>query len=225
MKLEERTQYLHWIGVNSLGELLGLGATLGLGIALFSSWEPHTIGGILLQALALTSSGLLEGALVGALQGWALPGRLGIRRSAWIKATILGALLAWALGSLPMMFMAFANRAPASTAAAAEPPGGLMVALEAGLGLAAGAVLSLLQMFVLRRHAARAGWWVAANALAWGMGMPLIFAVIDLAYAAGSTPAAAGIIAAGLALTGALVGTVHGAALVRLSRTARTNTT
>lgn len=219
--------YLRWIGANSLAELLGLGATLGIGIAVFGAWEPATVGGILLQYLVMVSSGLLEGALVGYLQWRVLRLRLAMPARAWLRATILGALLAWALGALPMTIIALVslNQPAANGAAAAEPPAGLLVLLEAGLGLFAGAILSLLQMRALRRYVPRAGWWLAANALAWALGMPLIFAAMDLAFRAGSLAGSIAVVAGGLALTGALVGAVHGLALVRMVRQPLNETT
>lgn len=56
--------------------------------------------------------------------------------------------------------------------------------------------------------------------LAWALGMPVIFASVDRAYVAyesGSVAGALLIFAAALALTGAVVGAVHGLALVRLA--------
>ena len=213
------TLYLRWISANSLGEFLGLGATFALGYVLFARYEPHNTFEIIVQALLMTSSGLLEGAVVGTLQWYALRRLLHMRRRAWVWATIIGAVLAWAAGSLPMSLVSLGSQASGETAA--EPAGWLMLVLEVALGLVAGAILSLAQMMVLRKSVNRAGWWVLANGAAWALGMPVIFLAINLVQCAASPVVMVVIIAIGLALTGALVGTVHGLALVRLSYTPR----
>jgi hypothetical protein len=46
--------------------------------------------------------------------------------------------------------------------------------------------------------------------------MPMIFAVMDIAFRSPALPASITIIALGVLLAGALVGAVHGLALVRL---------
>lgn len=105
----------------------------------------------------------------------------------------------------------------ASQAPAVEPPQWLVLLLAAGLGLVAGAVLSFAQWWVLRKHAARAGWWVPAHMLAWLVGMPIIFWGIDLAQAGRPLVQTAGLLAGCLLLTGAVVGAIHGTVLVALA--------
>jgi hypothetical protein len=215
-KVHDRSLYLRWIGANSLGELLGLGATFAIGYILFARFEPHNNWQIAFQALLMISSGLLEGAIVGTLQWSAMHRQLPIRRRDWVWATIIGAVLAWAAGSLPMTMASLGNQAGATPSA--EPAGWLMLVLEVALGLVAGAILSLAQMIVLRKALRRAGWWVLANGAAWALGMLLIFQLIDLVQAVSSPIAMAFIGVAGLALTGALVGAIHGLVLIRLPR-------
>ena len=212
--------YLHWVLANSLGELIGLGTTFTIGYTLFARFELHGTMQIIAQALLMTSSGLLEGAVVGTLQWYALRRYLPIRWRAWVWATIFGAVLAWVAGSLPMTMASLSSQS-SGEATAVEPAGWIMLVLEVALGLAIGAILSLAQMVVLRKAARRAGWWVLANGVAWALGMPVIFGAIDLAQRAAPPVAMVAIIAAALALTGALVGAVHGLALVRLSRSLR----
>lgn len=60
-----------------------------------------------------------------------------------------------------------------------------------------------------------------ANALAWACGMVVIFAGIDLALGDGFSPSVVLSLALTLACAGALVGAVHGLALVWLLRSAR----
>ena len=89
--------------------------------------------------------------------------------------------------------------------------------LAAGMGLVLGAILALPQWRVLRRAVPRAGVWLPANAVAWALGMPVIFAAVDRAYAAGSAAGTVGILAAALLLAGTVVGAVHGVALIWLA--------
>jgi hypothetical protein len=86
------------------------------------------------------------------------------------------------------------------------------------MGLVLGPVLGVPQWLALRGHVVRAGWWVPANSAAWALGMPVVFAV------AGSVPpglpraALIAVILGTLFAAGAVVGAVHGAVLVRLTR-------
>lgn len=49
------------------------------------------------------------------------------------------------------------------------------------LGAVAGPVLALFQWRELRHHLAGAGGWMAANAAAWALAMPLVFLAVDAA--------------------------------------------
>jgi hypothetical protein len=71
-------------------------------------------------------------------------------------------------------------------------------------------------MLVLRRYAGRAGLWVLANALAWAVGMPVVF--LGAGAVPHETSAAVAITIVGLTCLGAgiLVGAVHGLFLIRL---------
>jgi hypothetical protein len=64
---------------------------------------------------------------------------------------------------------------------------------------------------------ANAWWWLPANSVAWLLGMPVVFKAVDLAQKAGSPVHALLIFAGALTLTGAVVGAVHGIALVKLA--------
>jgi hypothetical protein len=210
--------YLRWLATNSLAELLGLGATFAFDILLFTQLPGPTR---LLPALGLilltTATGAVEGTVVGLLQWSVLRAPFPqVTRRAWLLATLAGALAAWFLGSLPSTLTGLGG--DPSGASAQEPETWLMMLLAAGMGLVLGLILALPQWHILRRHARRARAWLPANAAAWAIGMPVIFAAVDLAYRAGTIAGAAGILAAALALTGAIVGAVHGTALVWLAR-------
>lgn len=210
--------YLRWIAANSLAELLGLGATFALDILLFTRLpEPNRLLPALGLILLTTATGAVEGTVVGLLQWSVLRTPFPhVTRRAWLLATLAGALVAWFLGSLPSTLIGLGG--DSSGATAQEPETWLMMLLAAGMGLFLGLILALPQWLVLRRRAGRAWAWLPANAAAWALGMPVIFAAVDLAYRAGTVLGAVGIMAVALALTGAIVGAVHGVALLWLVR-------
>ena len=131
-------------------------------------------------------------------------------------ATVLGAVIAWFFGSIPMTMAGLSN--PSDAPVAAEPPQALVLLLAAGMGLVAGLILSAAQWRALRNHVAGAWVWLPANALAWAAGMPLIFAGVDLAQKAGSVPGGIVVMAASIALAGAVVGAIHGTAMLSFKR-------
>jgi hypothetical protein len=156
---------------------------------------------------------------VGLAQWWAMhPWFPAITRRAWWLATLVGALVAYVLGYLPSTLMSLAEGA--NQAPAAEPPQSIVLLLAAGLGAVAGAVLSFAQWLALRKQLPRAGWWIPANMAAWLVGMPIIFGGIDAAQRAQSLAATVLVMAVCLFVTGAIVGGIHGAFLVRLAGSA-----
>jgi hypothetical protein len=136
-----------------------------------------------------------------------------------VAATAVGAGFAWLLGVIPSTLMSLGEQGgEAATAAAPDMSGPPMLGLAALMGIVLGPVLGLPQWVVLRNYVSGAGWWVPAQSAAWALGMPLVF------LAAGSIPEGTpllvivAIVAGTLALAGAVVGMVHGAALVWLAR-------
>lgn len=88
--------------------------------------------------------------------------------------------------------------------------------LAALMGLALGPILGLPQWWVLRRHVERASWWVPANALAWACGMVVVFIGAGTVPAEGVSLSLIVILIATLAAAGAVVGAIHGLALMWL---------
>jgi hypothetical protein len=209
-----------WVAANALSEMVGLGATLALGALIIPRLEQvGSAAAVLLAFATAVASGAIEATLVGLAQWWAMqPWFPQVRRRAWWLATLAGALLAYVLGYLPSTLMNLGEQG--GGAPMAEPPQFVVLLLAAGLGLVGGAVLSLAQWLVLRRSVANAGWWIPANMLAWMAGMPLIFWGIDAAQMTGSLLAGVLLLMGVLLMMGALVGAIHGVALVRLARSA-----
>jgi hypothetical protein len=208
-----------WMVANAFGELLGLGTTFAV-IAFASSRleNQSSVGIVLASFLFAVASGAIEATLVGLAQWWAMhlwfPT---ITRYAWWLATLAGALVAYVLGYLPSTLMSLGEQATQNQAPMTEPPQWITLLLAAGLGLAGGAVLSFAQWLAMRRQVERAGWWILANMLAWSAGMPIIFWGIDAAQKGQPLLQAVLLLAGVLFLTGAVVGVIHGAFLIRLA--------
>jgi hypothetical protein len=215
-----RTFYGAWIGANAFAEALGLGTTVVLGwrvgpeLARLSGFTSALSAGL----LAVVLGTVLEGVVVGVAQELVLRRRLTqLRPRSWIVATAIGAALAWVLGMVPSTVMALTSSESASQSSA-EPSVLVTIVLAVGLGLVAGPILGIAQWTVLRRLVQRAGRWLWANALAWAVGMPLIFLGMDLVPWTGQPLVAAVAIYAVCAIAGAVVGVIHGRILVQLLR-------
>ncbi|HEX9035989.1 MAG TPA: hypothetical protein VF808_03275 [Ktedonobacterales bacterium] len=209
-----------WTAANTLAETLGLGATLLLGILLFTQAET-VIGPIGVALLGILLGALLEGGIVGTAQWLALRGALpALSWRSWAAATAIGAGLAWTLGMIPSTL--FALLAPASSATtgaqAQEPTAWALYGGAAALGLVGGAVLALAQWRTLRYHVPRAVWWLPANSCAWAVGIALIFVGTSLIPASGLTPGSAAALIACVIAAGATVGAINGLALIWLLR-------
>jgi hypothetical protein len=216
-KTNKLTLWWQWIMANALGELVGLGATFAIGFGLFSGLSDIPgIGAALLNAGMMTTTGVLEGSVVGSSQWMVLRKTIpSIGWRPWVIATIIGAVIAWFFGSIPMTMMSLSQ--PTASTPASEPSQTMVLMLAAGMGLIAGAILSVVQWRVLRKQVRKAWLWLPANALAWAVGMPIIFAAVDLAQLADSIGGSVMVMAAGITLAGAVVGAIHGLALIYLA--------
>jgi len=204
-----------WVAANLVGELAGLGIVGAVGSTLVRIYgEPVTAGAVLVYAALAVALGAVEGAIVGYAQAGVLRRRLPGLRS-WVAATTLGAAIAWALGMLPSTLISLYRPPGPAPAPAPDIPDGLQLLLAMPLGVVAGAILAFPQWRILRRHLAHAGWWIAANALAWALAMPLVFVAAGVRPET-SAAVSAVIVVASLAAAGAVAGAVHGAYLVRL---------
>lgn len=207
-----------WVLANSVGEVVGL----GLAAATAAGWvltvgEPKTALAALALAGVMILIGTGEGVIVGLAQWLVLRHRLHhLRRRDWVMATALGALVAWTLGMLPSTLMAMNESAGSSPPP--EMSDALTYLLAATMGSVLGPILGIPQWRVLRRHLPRASFWIWANAAAWMVGMPVVFIG---ARAASSGAAALSVVVTGvatIAIAGAVVGAIHGLALLWLLR-------
>jgi hypothetical protein len=216
MSNNKNNLWLRWIVANGLAELLGLGATFATIGLLLSKIDTQRITGILLAFTLTVAAGAIEATLVGLAQFWAMhPWFPKIKRFAWWRATLVGALLGYVLGYLPSTLMSMGQTA--SQTVQAEPPQWVTLLLAAGLGAAAGAVLSFAQWLVLRRNVKRAGVWIPANMLAWACGMPIIFWGMDLAFKQSQMWQSVLVIGGAILVAGLVVGAIHGRFLIHLA--------
>lgn len=208
--------WLRWTVANGLAELVGLGATFATIGLLFSRIDTQHAAGILLAFLLSVASGAIEATLVGLAQSWAMqPAFPMIKRFAWWRATLIGALLGYVLGYLPSTLMSMGETVTQTPQA--EPPQWVTLLLAAGLGAAAGAVLSFAQWLVLRGKVRRAGLWIPANMLAWACGMPVIFWGMDLAFKLSALWQSVLVVGGAILVAGLVVGAIHGRFLVAMA--------
>ena len=204
-----------WIAANGIAELLGLGTVAIVGfLAARQFGEPHGLRESLTYAVLFVMLGAFEGLVVGVAQAKVLLQRLPALQG-WVSATIIGAVVAWTLGMAPSTLMSI------NEAAANGPPlemnKTLVVLLAAGLGFLTGPILAFFQWRCLRRYVVRqAAWWLPANALAWMLGMSLIFIGTHMSTFT-SSPMLIGLgVSLSLLAAGAVVGAVHGRVLIWL---------
>jgi hypothetical protein len=206
--------WAQWVLANAASETVGLGATLLIGAFLLVQAEP-TIGAISSAALGVLAATVIEGLIVGTAQ-WLVLRRplVKMKWRSWALATALGAFIAWTLGMLPSTLL---FTGPETGAGAPGEMSDLLVyALAAGLGLVAGSILGAPQWLALRRHLPKAGWWVPANALAWMLGMVVVFIGTSFIPAQGITWPVALVLLLFVVAAGAVVGAVHGLVLIWL---------
>jgi len=133
----------------------------------------------------------------------------------WVRASLVGAAVAWALGMTPGTIMSLAE----SGVSGAQPEivESLRLLLAATLGLVVGPLLAFFQRRRLRRCVTRrAAWWLPANASAWAIGTPIIVGGAHM-NADNSHPLLLALrVRLSLLVAGAVVGAVHGGALVWL---------
>jgi hypothetical protein len=194
-------RYRRWVAATTLGELAGFTIPVIVGAAATAAGAAQ---GVSVALLVLAGAG--EGTVLGWAQSRALRRELpDLRPGDWIKATAAGATAAWSIGMLPSTF--------SRQLLELWPP--LLIALGVLAGGLLLASIGVAQWLVLRRHVARSGVWVVANALAWIAGLAVVFAAIGIAPGNSPVVIAAFGVAGGLGM-GLMVALVTGLFLVRL---------
>lgn len=194
-------RYRRWVVATTSGELAGFAIPAIVGATVTSSG----VGQGASMAL-LVLAGVGEGTVLGWAQSRMLRRELPeLRTGDWIRATAAGAAVAWSIGMLPSTLSA--------QLLDLWPP------LLAGLGVVAGvallATIGVAQWLVLRRHVDGSGVWVLANAVAWVVGLAVVFAAIAIAPSDAAVVIAVFGVVGGLGM-GLTVALVTGLFLVRL---------
>lgn len=204
-----------WLVANLIGEFLGLGIAGALGALItVSLGDTIQTSTWLILGLTLIVAAAIEGSIVGLAQWWVLHRYLSaLTRRTWLWATILGGEIAWMVG----MSIGSLGGDLFAGQTTLDPN---LIGLIFGtlLGPIVGAMLGVVQWFVLRQYVAAAGWWVLANALAWTAGMFVIFAA--MIFVDETTPVLWVVVTWAVSgiLAGATVAAIHGTFLVWLLR-------
>jgi hypothetical protein len=204
-----------WVAANAIAELVGLGTVAFVGfLTLRQAAEPTGLAQALVVAGMFIVLGGFEGAVVGLAQRTVLLAQLPMLRG-WVRGTVAGAMVAWALGMVPSTVASLAQSADA--APPVEPRLAVVLLLAAALGAVTGPILAMFQWLSLRKAvSARAGYWLPANAIAWALGMPVIFLGAQISEFTSSPALIAGAVALALLAAGAIVGAIHGSVLLWL---------
>lgn len=206
--------WFQWILANTVAETIGLGGTFLLGVFLLANAQ-KTVGVVLAAALGVLAGTFIEGTVVGTMQWLVLRRPLkSMRWRAWALATALGAFVAWTLAMIPSTFLF--TGADTAGAASAQMSDLMIYTLAAAMGFVLGTILGVPQWLVLRRYVPKAGWWVLANALAWMVGMVVVFVGTSFIPPEGVSLSVALILLLFVVATGAIVGAIHGLALIWL---------
>ncbi|UYY78100.1 hypothetical protein [Sphingomonas sp. R1] len=201
--VQEEDGFTRWIEACAAGELLGI-ASAALWWVSVERFDPLPIGPTAewLVFLAKAASGLIQGLILGYLQGWALRRQFpALSLRAWVTATTLIGVIVWSIGAWYSVF-------PSLDGGRLLPPveSLFQTAIAAGgFGLGLGLLFGAAQAVVLRRAAGQVHWWIAVNAVGWGAALPCIY----VASAIGSTTPGSWEIA----LRGLVGGVVSGVAL------------
>jgi len=179
--VQEEDGFTRWIEACAAGELLGI-ATAALWWVTVDRFDPAPIGATAewLVFFGKASSGLIQGVVLGLLQGWALRRQFpALNLRAWVGATTLIGIIVWSIGAWYAVFPSLDG----------DP---LLPAVEtlfqtavtaAGFGLGLGLLFGMAQAFILRRAARQAHWWIAVNAVGWGAALPCIYVAASVGTA------------------------------------------
>ncbi len=188
-----------WMLVTTVGWAIGF--VMGFALAHIGEAVEPFIGSVLGGILAYVIFGAASGAVVGLVQ-WLVLRRQISRAGWWILASAAGLAVATGAGIVVAWLTGY------SIELANFAVLGRWVAVAA-LG---GAVIGILQWFVLRRQVSRASWWVLASTLGWASCMAVAGAGM-IATQMGLGPLLRSLIGGGVVL-----GAVTGGALIRLLR-------
>jgi hypothetical protein len=202
---------LRWAAACGIGELIGVTFVAGVAVALNRAFgEPESLWASLLVLPVMVAAGAVEGLSLGYFQWRVLRARFpDLAARQWVGVTCIAAAGGWLLGMLPPAVLEAGSTIP-------EPAISDTFFLVMLLGLGVGILFGAVQAWVLRRHAARAGRWIVANALGWSVAMPWVFLAATLPDEATPLPAIIALAAASGLAAGLSLGAITGRWLIRL---------
>lgn len=173
-----RSQFLLWVLVCALAELLGIGIGAGWWIGMDQlNPEPTSTAAKWISLFLKSLSGVVEGAVLGTLQALVLRRiypRLPVRK--WIALTVGLAVLGWAVGSGIPLFANFSGPQPEPL----DPPLGWTLLASGLMGLLLGTLFGAVQMIAFQEAAENTHIWIVVNALGWGIALPIIYAAASI---------------------------------------------
>lgn len=206
--MQEEDGFTRWIEACAAGELLGIG-TAALWWITVDRFDPVPVGHVAewLVFLAKASSGLIQGLILGLLQGWALRRQFpALNLRAWLVATMLVGLLVWSVAAWFAVFPSLDNDPLLPTVTTLFQT----AVAAAGFGMGLGLLFGMAQALVLRRAAGQAHWWIAVNAVGWGAALPCIYVAASLGSVSPSSLEIAFRGLVGGAVSGVVLGTITG---------------
>lgn len=213
--MEKMRFWLRWVAANGLAEVVALGIVgIGATIVVDQALADPTLTSIVVAGIAVSLFGAIAGFVLGWAQWTVLRAFLPTAKARnWVAATTIGGIVSWLLAMTPNTIIGL------TASSAGSPPGfgiAAMLAIAVAAGAASGVGLSAPQFYVLRPQVKNAGWWLAANALAWMIATPLFLAAVESSAQTSSLLVALIVTLAAAGIAGAIAAAIHGGVLVWL---------
>lgn len=208
--MDWRRSIIGWVLLCAAAEMLGIALAAGWWLAADSlNPEPRTVLARFAMLELKALAGLVEGLVLGVAQAWWLKARYpALPVTGWAMLTTALAVAGWGIGSSFSIFSASGAATPPPAAALDLP---MVAVLAATIGALLGGSFGLVQWIALRQAAARAHWWIIANAAGWALAMPCVYLAASVD---GASPVGTALLAlAGGAGAGLMLGAITAIAL------------
>lgn len=165
-----------WTFNCAFGEIIGIGTAGAIAYSVNNAiGEPVMFSQKFIILVSMMFAGAIEGSLLGWFQWRVLKEKIkSLPAKSWIGITITVAVLGWFFGMMPSLFFFDSSQKTAEPQVSISPL--LFIFLSIATGLILGAVFGLFQWIVLKKYVVKAGKWITANSLGWGLGMLCIYA-------------------------------------------------
>ncbi len=198
-----------WILKYSFGEILGIGAAATIGRLLFVGFSDTALSQTpFLFFSILVMAGAMEGIVIGYVQ-WKSISRLVVdfRPGRWIALTVIASVIGWLLILPPsVVFISFLSSLNFID-------NYYSILYTAAAGGSFGAIISVVQFFILRKFYHKAVMWIIANVIGWMVSFNIIYLALLLFSYTSSVFYNVVIIVLACGLSGLLQGAVTGTVL------------